>query len=36
MPVFLRTTPLLALSNVFTTVAWYAHLKDRASQQTRR
>lgn len=32
MPVFLRTTLLLALSNVFMTFAWYAHLKDQASK----
>ena len=33
MPVLLKTTGLLILSNVFMTVAWYAHLrnlKDRA------
>ena len=28
MPVILRTAGLLALSNVFMTFAWYAHLKD--------
>jgi len=28
MSVILRTTMLLALSNVFMTFAWYAHLKD--------
>jgi uncharacterized protein (DUF486 family) len=28
MPVVLRTTALLALSNVFMTFAWYAHLKN--------
>jgi hypothetical protein len=28
MPVLLQTTVLLALSNVFMTFAWYAHLKD--------
>src|SRR5262249_37584036 len=28
MPVLLRTVLLLALSNVFMTFAWYAHLKD--------
>jgi uncharacterized protein (DUF486 family) len=28
MPVFLQTTFLLVLSNVFMTFAWYAHLKD--------
>ena len=28
MPVVLRTTLLLALSNVFMTFAWYAHLKN--------
>ena len=28
MSVILRTTLLLALSNVFMTFAWYAHLKD--------
>jgi uncharacterized protein (DUF486 family) len=28
MPVILQTTLLLALSNVFMTFAWYAHLKD--------
>ena len=28
MPVLLQTTLLLALSNVFMTFAWYAHLKD--------
>lgn len=27
MPVMLQTTVLLALSNVFMTFAWYAHLK---------
>ena len=28
MPILLRTTLLLALSNVFMTFAWYAHLKN--------
>jgi len=28
MPVVLRTAALLALSNVFMTFAWYAHLKN--------
>ena len=28
MPVILKTTLLLLLSNVFMTFAWYAHLKD--------
>lgn len=28
MPVFLQTTGLLVLSNVFMTFAWYAHLKE--------
>jgi len=28
MPVVLRTTVLLVLSNVFMTFAWYAHLKN--------
>jgi len=28
MPVFLQTTALLVLSNVFMTFAWYAHLKE--------
>ena len=28
MPVFLRTTVLLVISNVFMTFAWYAHLKE--------
>jgi uncharacterized protein (DUF486 family) len=28
MPVILRTTLLLVLSNVFMTFAWYAHLKN--------
>lgn len=28
MPVILKTTFLLLLSNVFMTFAWYAHLKD--------
>ena len=28
MPVFLQTTGLLVLSNVFMTFAWYAHLRD--------
>jgi uncharacterized protein (DUF486 family) len=28
MPVILQTTLLLALSNVFMTFAWYAHLKN--------
>ncbi|HEV7993216.1 MAG TPA: DMT family protein [Gemmatimonadaceae bacterium] len=28
MPVILRTAGLLALSNVFMTFAWYAHLKN--------
>ena len=28
MPVLLRTAVLLALSNVFMTFAWYAHLKN--------
>jgi|SRR5687768_7151256 uncharacterized protein (DUF486 family) len=28
MPVILRTTILLALSNVFMTFAWYAHLRN--------
>src|SRR6187399_768130 len=28
VPVLLRTAGLLALSNVFMTFAWYAHLKD--------
>ena len=28
MPVVLRTTLLLALSNVFMTFTWYAHLKN--------
>ena len=28
MPVLLRTTVLLVLSNVFMTFAWYAHLKN--------
>jgi hypothetical protein len=28
MPVVLRTVALLALSNVFMTFAWYAHLKN--------
>lgn len=28
MPIFLQTTLLLILSNVFMTFAWYAHLKD--------
>jgi len=28
MPVVLRTTILLVLSNVFMTFAWYAHLRD--------
>jgi uncharacterized protein (DUF486 family) len=32
MPVVLRTTPLLTLSNLFMTFAWYAHLKDQASK----
>jgi uncharacterized protein len=32
MSVFLRTTLLLTLSNVFMTFAWYAHLKDQASK----
>jgi uncharacterized protein (DUF486 family) len=30
--VLLRTTVLLALSNVFMTVAWYAHLKNLAQR----
>ncbi|MBI2380834.1 MAG: DMT family protein [Gammaproteobacteria bacterium] len=28
MPIFLQTTGLLILSNVFMTFAWYAHLRD--------
>jgi uncharacterized protein (DUF486 family) len=28
MPIFLQTTLLLVLSNVFMTFAWYAHLKN--------
>jgi uncharacterized protein (DUF486 family) len=28
MPVFLRTTLLLAASNIFMTFAWYAHLRN--------
>ena len=28
MPVFVRTVGLLALSNVFMTFAWYAHLRN--------
>jgi uncharacterized protein (DUF486 family) len=32
MPVLLRTVFLLALSNVFMTFAWYAHLKDLKSK----
>jgi uncharacterized protein (DUF486 family) len=28
MPVLLQTTSLLILSNVFMTIAWYAHLKE--------
>jgi hypothetical protein len=28
MPVLLQTTSLLLLSNVFMTIAWYAHLKE--------
>ena len=28
MPVLLKTAGLLALSNVFMTIAWYAHLKN--------
>jgi hypothetical protein len=28
MPIVIQTTLLLALSNVFMTFAWYAHLKD--------
>ena len=28
MPVLLQTTSLLVLSNVFMTIAWYAHLKE--------
>ena len=28
MPVVLRTTLLLVLSNIFMTFAWYAHLKN--------
>lgn len=30
MPVLLKTVVLLALSNVFMTIAWYAHLKNLA------
>jgi len=32
MPVVLRTTGLLILSNVFMTFAWYAHLKNLSEQ----
>ena len=32
MPVILRTTILLVLSNVFMTFAWYAHLKNLGSR----
>ena len=32
MPAILRTTILLALSNVFMTFAWYAHLKNLGSR----
>src|SRR5689334_13132616 len=32
MPVILRTTLLLAASNVFMTFAWYAHLKNLRGQ----
>ena len=28
MPIILRTTGLLILSNLFMTFAWYAHLKN--------
>ena len=28
MPIFLQTTGLLLLSNIFMTFAWYAHLKE--------
>lgn len=32
IPVFLQTTVLLLLSNVFMTLAWYGHLKNLSSQ----
>ena len=32
MPVILRTIILLTLSNVFMTIAWYAHLKNLAGR----
>jgi uncharacterized protein (DUF486 family) len=32
MPVWLKTVTLLALSNVFMTFAWYAHLKNLSSR----
>jgi uncharacterized protein (DUF486 family) len=32
VPVIVQTTLLLALSNVFMTFAWYAHLKDLSSK----
>lgn len=33
MPVLLKTTLLLSASNVFMTVAWYAHLKNLADRK---
>lgn len=32
MPVIVQTTLLLIASNVFMTIAWYAHLKDMATK----
>ncbi len=32
IPVIVQTTGLLVLSNVFMTIAWYAHLKDFAAR----
>jgi len=32
IPVIVQTVGLLALSNVFMTIAWYGHLKDLASK----
>ncbi|HVK95386.1 MAG TPA: DMT family protein [Noviherbaspirillum sp.] len=32
IPVIVQTTGLLALSNVFMTIAWYGHLKNLASK----
>jgi uncharacterized protein (DUF486 family) len=32
MPVWVQTVLLLACSNVFMTIAWYAHLKNRSQK----